>query len=68
MVRLHYGVANGSDALQEVLGEGFVGSFEGFNEVDAVVGLLASSINPFDAQRHCCSVDPLKLRCRIGGS
>jgi hypothetical protein len=52
MICLHYRVAYCCDALEKVLGKGFVGAFEGLDKVYSFVGLLAARIDTLDAQGH----------------
>lgn len=52
MIFLHDRVNDCCYALKEVLAYGFVRALERFDEVDAIIGLLDSSVDTLDAERH----------------
>lgn len=48
----HDGLADGGNALEEVLGEGGGGAGEGLDEGDTGVGVLVASVETLDADGH----------------
>lgn len=65
----HDGLADGGDALEEVLGEGGGGAGEGLDEGDTGVWVLVASVETLDADGHCdCMELPrtVKISLNIG--